>query len=242
MKHLGVVGVAAFALVAADRSHASLVQVRDAVGGEFANGNPGGPLLVGTGSTLNGSASNGSDGPLYVGTFDLEADYGGGFTSLITYCTEPNQNFLFGYNPPDSVGLTYQTDALTNGHGFNLTEANYMQILWANAFADSQTSAAKAAAFQSVVWEFTEDNSINLTAGNFRLNPGDTYSNQVLGIAQGWINNITGGTWTSAANLIILTHPESQDYLAEVVVPGPGAGVAFLGGLMAIGRRRRRTS
>ena len=242
MKYLGVVGVAALALVAADRTQAALVQVRDAVGGEFANGNPGGPLLDGTGSTLNGSASNGSDGPLYVGTFDLEADYGSGFAPLITYCIEPNQNFLFGYNPPDSVGITYQTDTLTNGHGFTATEANYVQILWANAWADSQTSAAKAAAFQSVVWEFTEDNSINLTAGNFRLNPGDTYSNQVLGIAQGWINNITGGVWTTAANLIVLTHPESQDYLAEVTVPAPGAAVALLGGLLACGRKRRRVS
>jgi len=241
MKHLGVVGVAAFALAVCDRSQASLVQVRDAVGGEFANGNPGGPLLDGTGSTLNGSASNGSDGPLYVGTFDLEADYGSGFTPLITYCIEPNQMFLFGYNPPDSVGITYQTDSLTNGHGFTATEANYVRILWANAWADSQTSAAKAAAFQSVVWEFTEDNSINLTAGNFRLNPADAYSDQVRGIAQGWIDNITGGVWTTAANLIVLTHPESQDYLAEVV-PAPGAAVALVGGLMAIGLRRRRAS
>lgn len=239
MKHFVVVGAAAFALAATDHSQASLVQVRDAVGGEFANGNPGGPLLVGTGSTLNGSASNGSDGPLYVGTFDLEQNYGSGWAPLITYCTEPNQNFLFGYNPPDSVGITYTTDALTNGHGFTATEANYVQILWANKWADSQTSAAKAAAFQSVVWEFTEDNTINLTAGNFRLNPGDPYTNSVLLIAQGWINNITSGQWTNAANLIVLTNPQSQDFLAQVV-PAPGAALGLLGGVLAMGRNRRR--
>lgn len=239
MKNL-VIGATAIIMsaVVGASANASLVQVRDAVGGEFANGNPGGPLVVGTGSTLNGSASNGSYGPLYVGTYDLEADYGSGFTPLITYCIEPNQNFLFGYNPPDSVGIQYSTDSILNGHGFTAAEAAKVQILWYYEWADSQTSAAKAAAFVSLVWEFTQDNSFDLITGNFRLNPDYPYSAQVIAIAQGWYNNITNGTWTNSTDLLVLTHPNSQDYLA--VVPAPSVAMMMMGGLAIFGQGRRR--
>lgn len=213
------------------------VQVRDALGGDHSSGYPGG-FLAGTGSVLHGTTTNGASTAFSVGTYDLEADYGAGFTSLLTYCAEPNQDSLFGPNPPDAVGVPYEIDAVTNGHGFTATEADYLAILWANAFALSQTSHDLAAAFQSIVWEFSEDDSFNLTTGNYRIDSSHIYSAGVLDTAQEWIDNILDETWTSSANLVMLTHPDSQDYLTEVV-PAPGAAVIMLGGLM-MGRGRRR--
>ena len=233
-----IFGAAAIVLMAAASSaSADFVQLRDAPGGEHANGFPGGPLLVGTGSTLNGTFSNGSDGPMYVGTWDLEADFGGGFQSLITYCIEPNAPITFGFHPDDLVGVQYETAPIANAD-FTATEAAHLGILWANAFADSLTSALKSAAFQSILWEWSEDDSVDLVNGNFRLNPASDYSDDVRAQAQIWVDNITSGTWTSSIELTRLTNDESQDYVFSVI-PSPGA-LALLGlsGLVGCGRRR----
>ena len=219
-------------------SEAGFVQIRDAPGGEHANGYPGGPLLPGTGSNVNGSFSNGSNGPMYMGTWALEADYGSGFGPLITYCIEPNQNISFGFHPEDTVGATYNTETLVSA-GFTPTEAGYAGILWANAFADSQTSALKSAAFQSVLWELSEDNVINLLSGNFRLNAATQPADAVHALAQTWINNIIGGTWTNSVELIALTSPNSQDFITTVI-PAPGAlALLMLAGLVGRSSRRR---
>jgi len=232
-------GAAIVASIAVGTStHAALVQIRDAPGGEHANGNPNGPLLPGTGSNVNGSFSNGSNGAMYMGTWSLEADYGSGFGPLITYCIEPNQNISFGFHPTDTVGATYTTESLVDA-GFTPTEAGYMGILWANAFADSQTSAVKSAAFQSVLWEFSEDNTINLLSGNFRLNAATQPADAVYALAQSWINNIIGGQWTSSVELIALTSPNSQDFITTVI-PAPGAlALLALAGLAGRPGRRR---
>jgi len=233
------IGAAIASIAVGASTQAALVQIRDAPGGENANGSPNGPLLAGTGSNVSGTTTNGSDGPMYMGTWDLEADFGGGFTPLITYCIEPNQDISFGFHPDDLVGATYNTDTLVNA-GFTATEAGYVGILWANAFADSLTSAVKSAAFQSILWEFTEDDSIDLLSGNFRLNAMSSPADQVKALAQGWIDNIIGGTWTTSVELIALTNSESQDYLAPVI-PAPGAmALLALAGVVGHSRGRRR--
>lgn len=228
-------GAAALAVSAS--VHADLVQVRDAVGGEYANGFPGGPLVVGTGSESFGQAGGNAWGPKYVGTFDLEANYGSGFQSFRSYCIEPDQDITFDVNPPDSIGVTYATDSLLN-HGFTAGEEHILEVLWANAFALSMTSQANAAAFQWFVWELTEDNSFDLLNGNTVMATIVPSVQNEYNIAQGWYNNIIGGTWTSTVDLQALTNPDSQDFIAPVI-PAPGAGLAMVLGLAGMGRRRR---
>lgn len=240
MSNILIAGAALIAAAMTSAAEASLIFVRDALGGEQANGDPGGPLLTGTGSIIIGDIGNDDMyDPLFVGTYALEADYGFGFEPLITYCAEAGQDLLFGDNPPDSTGVAYQSDALTNGHGLTSVEADYVQVLWSNAFAQSQTSAMFAAAFQSVVWELTQDDTFDFSIGNFRLSPFDTYTASVQSTAQSWMDNITNETWTSSTPLMILTHEGSQDFFTPVI-PAPAASAVLLGGLWSLQRRRRQ--
>ena len=217
---------------------AMTVQVRDAVGGESATGEPGWYFLTGTGSISSGTISNGSFGALRGGTYAFDVDFGAGWESLLTYCLEPDAEIGFGMNSGEAVGLPYELTTLDQFAGLTSADENYLEILWANAFADSQTSREKAAAFQMIVWEVVRDGDFDLGVGSFRLNGGDVFTAGVLSQAQQWINNIDGGQWTSRTDLHLLTNPDSQDYLTPVPEPATLSLIA-LGALVSMRRRRR---
>ena len=101
------------------------------------------------------------------------------------------------------------------------------------------------AAFATVVWEITHQDSDGTTAaeiladldisnGNARFSSGSA----VTGLAIDWLNSLGGGTddflWFNG--LVGLSDPTTQDFIT-VVVPGP-AGV--FAGLGLFGMRRRR--
>lgn len=218
------------------------VQIRDAVTGESEDGVPPGFFLTGTGSHI--SATNGIDEffrDLHAGTFDFEIDYnmGGGWQSLLTYCPELNQQIGFGVHTPDNtaVGLPYQIVPLSSFSGYSASERDALEILWANAFADSTTSRIKAAAFQSLTWELANDSSFDLSTGNFKLDSADPHTSAVLSQANAWYTNIQNGTWTSHTELQLLTNPDSQDFLLPV--PEPATLSMLLLGCGALMRRRR---
>lgn len=216
---------------------AQTVQVRDAVGGENEVGAPDGFYLTGTGSIISGTnAIDEFFRDLHIGTLDLQLDFGlgGGWEDFLTYCLELNQQIGFGINTEDNaVGLPYQLTTLGSFGGMTAADQIALEILWANAFADSTTSRVKAAAFQSLAWELVNDGSVDLEAGNFMLDGSDPHTFSVLAQANAWYDNIENGTWTTRTELMLLTHPDSQDLLIPIPEPATlsllllGAGVAL---------------
>ncbi len=206
------------------------ILVRDAPGGEDYAGNQPGNYLTGTGGGLFGTPTGGPFEGLAVGTYDLETDSGAGFQSLRTYCLEATQFLAVGTQPTILFGQPYNEAPLSSIAGLTATEAGYLEVLWANAFADSQTSHDKAAAFQSIIWELVGDNSFNLTQGAFRFDaaadPG------AAAIANTWYANIVNHTWTSSTPL-----RGSQRTVAGRVGADPGAGDDRLAGDWSSRRR-----
>jgi PEP-CTERM motif-containing protein len=218
------------------------VQLRDAVTGENEDGVPPGFFLTGTGSII--SATNGTDEffrELHTGTYDFEIDrnMGAGWEAFLTYCLELNQQIGFGVHTPDNtaVGLPYQVTSLSSYPGFTSADENALETLWANAFADSTTSRVKAAAFQSIAWELANDSSVDFLSGNYKLDTSDPHTADVLAQANAWYTNIQNGTWTSHTDLLLLTNPDSQDFL--IPVPEPATLSMLLLGCGALLRRRR---
>ncbi len=219
-------------------AEATTVQLRDAVGGESATGEPGWYFLTGTGSITSGTIDNGSFGDLRGGTYSFEADYGMGWESLLTYCLEPDAQIGFGVNTGSAVGLPYELTTLDQFAGLTATDEDYIEILWANAFAESQTSREKAAAFQMIVWELVRDGGFDFSAGTFQLNGNDAFTAGVIAQAQQWVGNIDGGQWTSRTDLQLLSHPDSQDYLTPVPEPAT-VSLLLLGAGAMVWRKRR---
>ena len=81
--------------------------------------------------------------------------------------------------------------------GYSARTINAIQLLWGNAFADSQTSATKASAFQFLIWEYIADSVFDLAAGFVKVTDTDV-QNQV----NSWNNNLN--SWTTRASLLML--------------------------------------
>ncbi len=238
-KTLSVATLLATAAASATSASAMTVQIRDLAGsGETSLGATPGVYLAGTGGRYNGMVA-GQSGDLPAGTYELEIDQlaGDGWELFLTYCIEPEQ--LLDVPPP--VGTSYETAQLID-NGFTATEVVYAQRLWAGAFALSQTSNVNAAAFQAVLWELSEDDDQDLSAGNHKINGmANTFTNDVLNTAQAWLDAIVSGDWFEEEALVALVSDESQDLLipADDLVPAPGAlALAGVAGLVATRRRR----
>lgn len=225
--------------LSATAAQASFVQVRDAMGGESASGEPGGLYLVGTGNSLRGTADGGTNAFLFTGTFDFEADFGEGFEALFTYCLEPLVDISFGTAPGDDIGEKYEVTQL-NELSLSANDIEYLEILWGNAFALSQAGDTEAAAFQSVIWEIVQDgkDGFNLTEGQYDLNTAFSDTLAAKNLADEWFTNIDNGTWTQRTQLAALTSGASQNLL--FAHPTPGTAVCTAAGLGMIGIRRRR--
>jgi len=210
------------------------VQIRDSASSD-------GYYIPGTGSRkLKATADGGDFGSIWTGTFELEADYGDGWLPTYTYCTEPTQHIQFGTQPDDTTGLTYHVTPLDEYTPVTASEADFLGILWANAFDDSTTNRKKAAAFQAIVWETTVDNDLNFTGGDFKLKEADAFTADVMDIADAWIANIFDQTWTESVLLTALTHPRSQDFLTTEIPEPSSVALTAAGVLMLLTRRRKR--
>ncbi|MCC6579284.1 MAG: PEP-CTERM sorting domain-containing protein [Phycisphaeraceae bacterium] len=228
---LAVLTVACFA--AANTAHADVVTVRDSASSN-------GYYLTGTSASSLRATINGNNYNTYTtGVFNIEANYGSGFQSLITFCLEPNQSINFGTNPPDTAGEPYTLQTMHSYGKFTESEITALDIIWANALGLADDSTRNAAAFQSIVWEMVLDDSFNLDGGDFDLyHSYNNFTQDVFDIANGWYTKATNGTWTSSTHLYVLSNPCSQDYLTPVPEPA-SLGLIGLGSLMLLGRRRR---
>ena len=235
--------VAAVALCATASSvYADTITVRDAMGGENASGNPPGYYMTGTGGRPRVTFDGANYTSTYTGLFDFEVDYGSGWQDLQTYCLESTQDLGFGVYEDDPAGLDgYTLVQLRDIPEITNDEADYIEILWANAFEPTGVSQDEAASLQIVLWELFQDDGLDansLTTGTFQIDP--TYSGLEVAVyaqAQTWVAALTSEppTWTASTPLHVLTHPTSQDLLTTV--PEPASFVLLVVGLLSARRR-----
>ncbi|MCV6071140.1 hypothetical protein OFP26_36770, partial [Escherichia coli] len=85
--------------------------------------------------------------------------------NFLTYCLEPDELLGISGSQP-AAGDLVPSLATTAEYGARASE---IARLYRTYFADSLTSATKAAAFQVAMWEVAYDTGKNLGAGSFRL-------------------------------------------------------------------------
>lgn len=223
-------------------SHATpiTVYVRDGVGGVNSDNQPGGVFLA---NAVVKDADKIQGNKVPAGTFSLEMSFNnpnGPYLPLLTYCGDP-------YSPlkvsnPGSLGGAFTPRTLSD-FGYAANVVNALDLLWANAFTDSLTSATKAAAFQTLIWEYVGDvnkgNPFNLNAGDIRTN-----NNAVAAQAASW--NAALSTWTTKSNLMIFdgrdAGKQSLFYDAGAGVPEPSTYAMIAAGLAALAMRRKRSA
>ncbi len=241
----------AFALAGFTSAYGADIQVRDRLGGENPYGGSPGYYVTGTSSGGHsiGTVIGGSDVKLFGGMFDLEADYldGNGWTPLRTYCIQPDMSNHIQTQPPDTIGLTFEIVPLDSLDGITSSEEDFLETLWANAFDMSAMGATtvektkNAHAFQVIVWELRQDDTIDFTGpagptNRFRLDTSDPFTAEVVATATQWVDNITGGVWTQRVPLYGLYNEFSQDIVTTV--PEPSSALLLLVGLALLRKRR----
>jgi len=220
---------------------APLVQVRDAPGGYYPNGQGNGFYLKDTPAVTRVSINASPSFIEYTGAFDFEIDLfdGSGFAPLVTYCIQPDQGIAFGKHPHDLVGATYEIRDLASGGSALAMNADRLQRLWANALDASLQDAVHASAFQFLLWEFVQDEEVDLLAGQFMVDPDDPHSAEALIIAQQWLDLLESETWVEREKNLVLLHSETSQNLL-FVVPGPSILVLFAMAVLGFRRRRDR--
>jgi hypothetical protein len=231
------------ALALAASANASVV-VRDAIGGQTAAGGTPGLYLTGTGGNVTGMLDGIEFKDPAVGMWDLEADYGGGFESLRTFCISPYKTVTIPLYEEDPNGLPgFELVSLAMASGFSAAEVDLVQRLWFNAIGVAGNGQVEAGAFQVLLWEMALDDGLSATSfttGLVRLDPSaDALTASVTALANDWIGKLTGAApeWSGSIPMFALIHPESQDLLTPI--PEPGALALVLAG-MALGLRRLR--
>ncbi|MCK4871782.1 MAG: thioester domain-containing protein [Phycisphaerales bacterium] len=173
----------------------------------------------------------------YVGMLNLErrqAGTRGPWQALPTYCIQPDQYL--------ALPATYRVESLADV----VASPDAIGLLWAAKYQDTvptddeADTSMKAAAFQTMVWEFTKDGSFDLSSGDFALDLSHGHTSAIAALATSWFAQMS--RWTETASLAALTSDVSQNQLA--VLPAPGSSTLGLAGLftgmgVTFSRRRR---
>ncbi|MGD9693028.1 MAG: hypothetical protein AB7G17_09595 [Phycisphaerales bacterium] len=169
-----------------------------------------------------------------------------GFTvgSIIyTFCTDISQGAADGY-----LTIVSLDQAPAPGAAMGLDRAAMISLLYATKYADSQTTAAKAAAFQLAVWEIVNEATIDFSQGTRGLAGLDASSGDFRAStnasAQTQANSYLDSAFTAfkdgllGMNVVAGVSPTIQDQLFIIPLP-TGAGLACAG-LLTVGARRKR--
>lgn len=235
-----VLPIAVFSIAASAVTAHSDVMVGDTIELDYLNTNPG--------RMVDWEFKNHS-GRTKAGFFNWEG-------GIQTFCIQLREDIADSATTYDVVSLADAPENPPAPGPLGDVRAAVMQDLFSRYYNELFTktgAAAKnwAAAFQIVVWEISHETSADpanetiYTAG-LDLEDGKAEfdaSNNVMNIANMMLDNLGDGGFLSNIDLVGLTNRHHQDQIMVVesmtVVPGIGS-LAILGGVGAIGRRRRR--
>lgn len=185
----------------------------------------------------NGNRFQGDDS--FARRFEVDATgYG---TSLVGFCIEFAEPAVAGtFTPANAASAapyfnsSYQDSAdIPNFFGVDPNADDYgiitqdeldiISIVWANVENTILGNANNAQVLQIIIWELQNDQTFDLTSGNFILdaNAGATSTiktdtQNVINTANTWVNNAETGTWTGSLNLAILTLEDEQDLIVNL--------------------------
>ncbi len=177
---------------------------------------------------------NGQRQRMAVGMLNLRLrDVDGGiWQGLPTYCIQPDQylNLPNLYHVEELANVVQDADSIAR-----LWDMKYESTL---PRQDESYRGLEAAAFQTMVWEYTKDGDFDLSKGRFRLDLNHGSTAAVASLAASWYAELAA--WTGKASLAALVSPNSQNELRVLPAPaGPLLSFVGLAGGVVVLRRRR---
>ncbi len=170
-------------------------------------------------------SSQGYNGPVRAGAFQLHGD--NGFGNFTAFCIDIYQAL--------QDNTAYQTTTTL----FNASIVDNLDRLFTSVYASVDT-ALEAAAFQVSVWEIVEDTgsaSFDLDGGAFSMS-----GNAAVETLAGTYLSGLGSASTGGYSLTFLDNDQTQDIVTASPVPLPASLLLFLGGLGGLGALRSRKS
>jgi len=163
---------------------------------------------------------------VYMGTYNIEQQTPA--NSFLAYCSDP---FQYSNNVFQSYFVKTPLSMQITDPG-RLSDVN---ALFSHAYANSLTTATKAAGFQLAMWEMWHDDK-NLGFGLVQAT-----SNTVLAVrneAQSLLDQLSLNSWSlpaSAYQVTVYTNDSYQDYVTAAPVPEPETYALMLVGLGLLG-------
>jgi hypothetical protein len=131
---------------------------------------------------------------------------------LMGFCIDLSQSPAANYATFDVVPLTEAPDPTFIGSTITVDKADLLRELWGRHYSTSMTDQ-QAAEFQLAVWELIFE-----TSGVYDISSGSVKSNHYISGTNALLCGLDGTG--PMANLVVLSHPDYQDMLAQVPCPG----------------------
>ncbi|MDJ0633337.1 MAG: SdrD B-like domain-containing protein, partial [Xenococcaceae cyanobacterium MO_188.B29] len=149
------------------------------------------------------------------------------YTAVNATTTGPFYNS--SYNDPGDIPNFYgpgdnpDPNSIPADYGIiTQAELDIISTVWANVENTIVTNANDAAALQLLIWELQNDQTFDLTSGNFILDATGSSNSTVnantsaaITTVNSWYTNATNGTWTGSVPLALLTVEDQQDIIVS---------------------------